>query len=40
MIGLTRPVASIEKMAQEYLVYFKKVEEEGVDYLVDSSHNM
>lgn len=27
-------------MAQEYRVYFKKVEEEGDDYLVETSHNM
>lgn len=27
-------------MAQEYRIYFKKVEEEGGDYLVESSHNM
>ncbi|KAI4345232.1 hypothetical protein L6164_012374 [Bauhinia variegata] len=40
IIGLTGPVAAIRQMAQEYRVYFKKVEEEGGDYLVDSSHNM
>ncbi|KAF7834285.1 protein SCO1-like protein 2, mitochondrial [Senna tora] len=40
IIGLTGPVAAIRQMAQEYRVYFKKVEEEGDDYLVDSSHNM
>ncbi|GAU19082.1 hypothetical protein TSUD_79040 [Trifolium subterraneum] len=38
--GLTGPVAAIRQMAQEYRVYFKKVEEDGGDYLVDSSHNM
>ncbi|KAK4256693.1 hypothetical protein QN277_006384 [Acacia crassicarpa] len=40
IIGLTGPVGAIRQMAQEYRVYFKKVEEEGGDYLVDSSHNM
>ncbi|XP_073225805.1 protein SCO1 homolog 2, mitochondrial isoform X2 [Cicer arietinum] len=40
VIGLTGPVAAIRQMAQEYRVYFKKVEEDGGDYLVDSSHNM
>ncbi|XP_052196710.1 protein SCO1 homolog 2, mitochondrial isoform X2 [Diospyros lotus] len=40
IIGLTGPVAAIRQMAQEYRVYFKKVEEEGDDYLVESSHNM
>ncbi|KAK6923430.1 Copper chaperone SCO1/SenC [Dillenia turbinata] len=38
--GLTGPVAAIRQMAQEYRVYFKKIEEEGDDYLVESSHNM
>ncbi|XP_058731487.1 protein SCO1 homolog 2, mitochondrial-like [Vicia villosa] len=40
IVGLTGTVAAIRKMAQEYRVYFKKVEEDGTDYLVDSSHNM
>ncbi|XP_028776512.1 protein SCO1 homolog 2, mitochondrial [Neltuma alba] len=40
IVGLTGPVGAIRQMAQEYRVYFKKVEEEGGDYLVDSSHNM
>ncbi|XP_054822101.1 protein SCO1 homolog 2, mitochondrial isoform X2 [Prosopis cineraria] len=40
IIGLTGPVGAIRQMAQEYRVYFKKVEEDGGDYLVDSSHNM
>ncbi|KAM3709747.1 hypothetical protein ACJW31_02G196300 [Castanea mollissima] len=40
IIGLTGPVSAIRQMAQEYRIYFKKVEEEGDDYLVDSSHNM
>lgn len=40
MEGLTGPITAIRQMAQEYRVYFKKVEEEGDDYLVDSSHNM
>lgn len=40
IIGLTGPVAAVREMAQEYRVYFKKVEEEGNDYLIDSSHKM
>nr|KYP38191.1 Protein sco1 [Cajanus cajan] len=40
IIGLTGPVAAVRQMAQEYRVYFKKVEEDGGDYLVDCSHNM
>ncbi|KAJ9177614.1 hypothetical protein P3X46_012815 [Hevea brasiliensis] len=38
--GLTGPVGAVRQMAQEYRVYFRKVEEEGDDYLVESSHNM
>lgn len=30
----------MRQMAQEYRVYFKKVQEDGDDYLVDTSHNM
>ncbi|KAI8032559.1 hypothetical protein LOK49_LG01G02342 [Camellia lanceoleosa] len=40
IMGLTGSVAAIRQMAQEYRVYFKKVEEDGDDYLVESSHNM
>lgn len=40
IIGLTGQVSAVRQMAQEFRVYFKKVEEEGDDYLVDSSHNM
>lgn len=40
IMGLTGPVAAIRQMAQEYRVYFKKVYEEGDDYLIESSHNM
>lgn len=40
IVGLTGPVSAIRQIAQEYRVYFKKVEEEGDDYLVESSHNM
>lgn len=40
IVGLTGPVAAIRQMAQEYRVYFRKVDEEGDDYLVESSHNM
>ncbi|KAH9670016.1 protein SCO1 [Citrus sinensis] len=40
IVGLTGPVGAIRQMAQEYRVFFKKVEDEGDDYLVESSHNM
>ncbi|MED6158883.1 hypothetical protein PIB30_037169 [Stylosanthes scabra] len=40
IIGLTGPVTAIRQMAQEYRVYFKKVEDDGGDYLVDCSHRM
>ncbi|XP_044469335.1 protein SCO1 homolog 2, mitochondrial [Mangifera indica] len=40
ILGLTGPVGAVRQMAQEYRIYFKKVEEEGGDYLVESSHNM
>ncbi|KAJ0097795.1 hypothetical protein Patl1_27276 [Pistacia atlantica] len=40
ILGLTGPDSAIRQMAHEYRVYFKKVEEEGGDYLVESSHGM
>ncbi|XP_022132448.1 protein SCO1 homolog 2, mitochondrial [Momordica charantia] len=40
IVGLAGPVAAVRQMAQEYRVYFKKVEEEGGDYLIESSHKM
>ncbi|GLT43965.1 hypothetical protein SLA2020_178860 [Shorea laevis] len=40
IVGLTGPDNAVRQMAQEYRVFFKKVEEEGGDYLVESSHNM
>ncbi|XVE83159.1 hypothetical protein DITRI_Ditri16bG0065300 [Diplodiscus trichospermus] len=40
IVGLTGPVSAVRQMAQEYRIYFKKVEEEGDDYLVESSHNI
>ncbi|KAM7529265.1 hypothetical protein LguiB_032675 [Lonicera macranthoides] len=40
IVGLTGPIPAIRQMAQEYRVFFKKVEEDGDDYLVESSHNM
>lgn len=40
IVGLTGTIADLRQMAQEYRVYFKKTEEEGNDYLVDSSHSM
>lgn len=40
ILGLTGPASAMRQMAQEYRVYFKKVQEDGDDYLVDTSHNM
>ncbi|XP_031496797.1 protein SCO1 homolog 2, mitochondrial [Nymphaea colorata] len=40
ILGLTGPVSAIRHMAQEYRVFFKKLDEDGQDYLVDLSHNM
>lgn len=40
IVGLTGPVSAIRQMAQEYRVFFRKVEDEGDDYLVECSHNM
>ncbi|XP_021751827.1 protein SCO1 homolog 2, mitochondrial-like [Chenopodium quinoa] len=40
IVGLTGSVNSIRQIAQEYRVFFKKVEEDGSDYLIESSHNM
>lgn len=40
IVGLTGPVNSIRQITQEYRVFFKKVEEDGSDYLIESSHNM
>ncbi|KAK9904428.1 hypothetical protein M0R45_000726 [Rubus argutus] len=40
ILGLTGPVTAIRQMAQEYRVFFRKIEEDGDDYLVESSHNM
>ena len=40
IVGLTGPISTVRQIAQEYRVYFKKVDEEGQDYLVESSYNM
>lgn len=40
ILGLTGPVGAIKQMAREYRVFFRKIDEEGDDYLVESSHNM
>ncbi|XP_047974087.1 protein SCO1 homolog 2, mitochondrial [Salvia hispanica] len=40
IVGLTGPVTAIRQMAQEYRVFFRKVDEQGGDYLIESSHNM
>ncbi|KAG7539900.1 Thioredoxin-like superfamily [Arabidopsis thaliana x Arabidopsis arenosa] len=40
ILGLTGAASAMRQMAQEYRVYFKKVQEDGDDYLVDTSHNM
>ncbi|XP_074264386.1 protein SCO1 homolog 2, mitochondrial [Silene latifolia] len=40
IVGLTGPVNSVKQMAQEYRVFFKRIDEDGNDYLVETSHNM
>ncbi|GAA0140140.1 oxidase [Lithospermum erythrorhizon] len=40
ILGLTGPVGAIRQMAQEYRVFYRKIDEEGNDYLVECSHNM
>ncbi|KAI3872656.1 hypothetical protein MKX03_010925 [Papaver bracteatum] len=40
IVGLTGSICSIKEMAREYRVFFRKVEEDGADYLVQTSHNM
>lgn len=40
ILGITGSSSAVRQMAQEYRVYFKKVQEDGDDYLVDTSHNM
>uniref|UniRef100_A0A0A8XPZ3 SCO1 protein n=1 Tax=Arundo donax TaxID=35708 RepID=A0A0A8XPZ3_ARUDO len=40
IVGLTGSISAVRQIAQEYRVFFKRVEEVGQDYLVDSSHNM
>ena len=40
IVGLTGPSSAVRQIAQEYRVFFKRVEEVGQDYLVESSHNM
>ncbi|KAJ0975074.1 hypothetical protein J5N97_017039 [Dioscorea zingiberensis] len=40
IIGLTGPIDAIRQIAQEYRVYFKKVDEEVQDYLIQCSENM
>lgn len=38
MVGMTGTVDAIRQVAREYRVYYKKIEEEGSDYLVDHSN--
>ncbi|VVB09771.1 unnamed protein product [Arabis nemorensis] len=40
ILGLTGNSSAMKQMAQEYRVYFKKFQEDGDDYLVDTSHNI
>ncbi|KAJ1289464.1 hypothetical protein BS78_02G166300 [Paspalum vaginatum] len=40
IVGLTGPISAVRQISQEYRVFFKRVEEVGQDYLVESSHNM
>ncbi|KAG0471187.1 hypothetical protein HPP92_015733 [Vanilla planifolia] len=38
--GLTGSIAAVRQIAHEYRVFFKKIDEEGQDYLVECSNNM
>lgn len=40
IIGLTGSISAVRQIAQEYRIFFKKVDEVGQDYVVESSHNM
>ncbi|KAL9245737.1 hypothetical protein vseg_019354 [Gypsophila vaccaria] len=40
IVGLTGPISSIRQVAQEYRVFFKRIEEDANDYLVETSHTM
>ncbi|MCL7041272.1 hypothetical protein MKW94_001411 [Papaver nudicaule] len=40
IVGLTGPVGAVKDMAREYRIFFRKVEEDGADYLVQTSHHM
>ncbi|XXG87481.1 hypothetical protein AAC387_Pa11g2154 [Persea americana] len=40
IIGLTGSISAIRQTAQEYRIYFKKFDEEGGDYLIETSHKM
>ncbi|KAL8248982.1 hypothetical protein R6Q59_005850 [Mikania micrantha] len=40
IMGLTGPIGAVRQMAHEYRVFFKKIEEDEDDYLVETSHNM
>ncbi|XP_062199889.1 protein SCO1 homolog 2, mitochondrial-like isoform X2 [Phragmites australis] len=40
IVGLTGSISAVRQIAQEYRVFFKRVEEIGQDYLVESSPNM
>ncbi|CAA6658818.1 unnamed protein product [Spirodela intermedia] len=40
IIGLTGPAAAIKQIAQEFRIFFKKSEEEGQDYLIESTNDM
>lgn len=39
IMGLTGPINAVRQIAHEYRVYFRKVDEEGHDYLIESSNN-
>ncbi|KAL6846668.1 hypothetical protein ACP4OV_024116 [Aristida adscensionis] len=40
IVGLTGSLSAVRQIAQEYRVFFKRVDEVGQDYLVESSHNL
>lgn len=40
IMGLTGSVDAIRQVAREYRVFFRKVDEDSGDYLIESSNNM
>lgn len=40
IMGLTGPINAVRQIVHEYRVYFRKVDEEDHDYLIESSNSM